>query len=58
MKSIVGHKEYIIEFKRITGQDMLEEAKQLFLEYAQSLKVDLAFQDFEKPKFAENPLYM
>jgi ribosomal protein S18 acetylase RimI-like enzyme len=47
MKRIVDSKEYIIEFKYITGQDMIEEVKQLFLEYAKSLKIDLAFQGFE-----------
>lgn len=40
-------KKHIIEFKHLTGQDMIEEVRQLFLEYAQSLNVDLAFQDFE-----------
>lgn len=47
MKSIVDNKEYIIEFKYIIGQDMIEDVKQLFLEYVKSLKVDLAFQNFE-----------
>ena len=47
MKTIVNNKKCIIEFKQITGQDMIEEVKQLFLEYAQSLKVNLDFQDFE-----------
>jgi len=37
-----------IEFLNITGQDMIEEARQLFLEYAQLLNVDLSFQDFEE----------
>jgi ribosomal protein S18 acetylase RimI-like enzyme len=47
MKLIIDNMEYVIEFKHITGQDMIEEIKQLFLEYAHSLKVDLAFQNFE-----------
>ena len=32
MKPIVDNEEYIIEFKYITGQNMLEKVKQLFLE--------------------------
>lgn len=47
MKPIMYNKDYIIEFKYITGQDMIEEVKQIFLEYAKSLRVDLGFQDFE-----------
>ncbi len=47
MKPIAESNAQIIEFKFITGQDMMQEIKQLFLEYAQSLKIDLAFQDFE-----------
>lgn len=37
-----------IAFKRITGQEMLEEIRQLFMEYARSLQVDLSFQHFEE----------
>jgi ribosomal protein S18 acetylase RimI-like enzyme len=47
MKSIEENKTNVIEFKHITGQDMIEEIKRLFLEYAQSLSVDLAFQNFQ-----------
>ncbi|GAA0081534.1 MULTISPECIES: GNAT family N-acetyltransferase [Clostridium] len=47
MKAIVDNKKHIIEFKHITEQDMIEEIKQLFLEYVQSLKIDLSFQNFE-----------
>jgi ribosomal protein S18 acetylase RimI-like enzyme len=36
-----------IEFRHVTGQNMIEEIKQLFLEYINSLKVDLTFQDLE-----------
>lgn len=40
-------KDHFIEFKYITGEFMLEEIKRLFIEYAQSLEIDLTFQDFE-----------
>lgn len=48
MKSIADDREHNIEFKFITGQDTIEEAKGLFLEYAQSLNIDLSFQNFEE----------
>lgn len=35
-----------IEFKHVTKECMLEEVKNLFLDYAGSLSVDLDFQDF------------
>lgn len=47
MKIMFDNKEHSIEFKHITGQDMIEEVKQLFLEYVQSLKIDLSFQNFQ-----------
>ncbi|NYB74160.1 GNAT family N-acetyltransferase [Sedimentibacter hydroxybenzoicus DSM 7310] len=47
MKSISDNNEQVIEFKYIGSQDMIEEIRQLFLEYAESLGVDLNFQDFE-----------
>lgn len=40
----------VIEYKQITAQytqGMIEEIKQLFIEYSQSLGVDLDFQNFE-----------
>ncbi len=47
MELMGDNNKHIIEFKHIIGHDMLEEVRQLFLEYAQSLNIDLEFQDFE-----------
>ncbi|KLU64184.1 putative N-acetyltransferase YsnE [Desulfosporosinus acididurans] len=47
MTTTVDYQNHVIDFKIITGLDRLEEVKQLFLEYSQSLDIDLAFQDFE-----------
>lgn len=38
----------VIEFKFITGQDMIEDIKKLFLEYSQSLEIELTFQNFKE----------
>lgn len=48
MKPLVDCKEKNIEFRHITGQDKIEEINQLFLDYTQSLKIDLNFQNFEE----------
>lgn len=37
-----------VEYAYVDGENMLEEIRQLFIEYVQSLGVDLAFQDFDK----------
>ncbi|WP_348982937.1 hypothetical protein [Desulfosporosinus sp. FKA] len=47
MTTTVDYQNHVIQFKIITGLDRLEEVKQLFLEYSQSLTIDLTFQDFE-----------
>ncbi|WP_315118128.1 GNAT family N-acetyltransferase [uncultured Clostridium sp.] len=47
MKTIIDNKEYTIEFKHVIRQDMIKQVRQLFLEYTQSLKIDLSFQNFE-----------
>jgi ribosomal protein S18 acetylase RimI-like enzyme len=47
MKPVFNAEEHVIEFSHIIGQYMIEEVKQLFLEYVQSLNIDLSFQDFE-----------
>lgn len=37
---------YKYEFVKVTEGDRLDEVKKLFIEYAQSLDIDLAFQNF------------
>jgi len=47
VKYKIHNKQHRIEFKHATSRDGIKEVKKLFLEYAQSLETDLAFQDFE-----------
>jgi ribosomal protein S18 acetylase RimI-like enzyme len=47
MKPVFDAEEHVIEFSHIIGQNIIEEVKQLFLEYVQTLDIDLSFQDFE-----------
>lgn len=44
----VKDKTNSIEFKDITGQAMIGEIELLFLEYVQSLGIDLSFQNFQE----------
>ena len=44
---IFNEKGHVIELKSVTGEYLIEEIKHLFLEYTQSLEIDLAFQNFE-----------
>jgi ribosomal protein S18 acetylase RimI-like enzyme len=46
MEMIDSH-EPVIEFKQVIEQDLVNQVKALFLEYAQSLNIDLCFQDFD-----------
>ncbi|MDF2535941.1 MAG: acetyltransferase [Bacillales bacterium] len=38
----------MIEYLKVTNQEMIDEARQLFIEYSKSMKVDLCFQNFEE----------
>lgn len=48
MKSVIGEKDHRIELIYVTGVDRLDEIRKLFVEYAQSLDIDLCFQDFDQ----------
>jgi len=39
--------KHLIEFKHVTNEYMLDEVKEIFVEYVQSLDTDLSFQDFQ-----------
>lgn len=54
MESIFDNKNNFVEFKYIYDRSFIEEVKLLFLEYAQSLNVDLSFQNYEE-EFKELP---
>ena len=54
MDHSTDNNEPLLEFKYVVGEDMLEEVRKLFLQYVQSLKIDLAFQNFET-EFKELP---
>ncbi len=48
MKSVTGKIDPRIELIQVTGIDQLDEIRRLFIEYAQSLDIDLCFQDFDQ----------
>lgn len=48
MRTVYDKKEPIIELICVSGEDRLREVRKLFIEYAESLDIDLCFQDFEK----------
>ncbi|MDF2946473.1 MAG: acetyltransferase [Bacillales bacterium] len=38
----------MIEYLKVTNQEMIDEVRQLFIKYSKSMKVDLCFQNFEE----------
>ena len=47
MEPAIDNIKHTVDFKPVVGEDMIEEVRQLFMEYAQSLDIDLCFQGFE-----------
>lgn len=47
MNNITNNGVSALEFKHIIGSERIQDIRELFLEYAESLHTDLCFQDFE-----------
>jgi ribosomal protein S18 acetylase RimI-like enzyme len=48
LKVTLENDEQVVVFKHITEEKLIEGIRQLFLEYAHSLQVDLSFQNFQE----------